>query len=545
MFIGIKKQLRNWDEETPIQSLRFMPSEYVGLGTYARPTKFHRYDKGKSSKVGMSGSWEENLLQQRKKILDAMQHYEDIGRPVTDKHREKLLSGHLPLPGFEEGYELEGSWVSPADLRTILNPDVTFSQQRPTTLVGITQSPNYYRTNREADKDPFPSSGDRVDEILEDSGDGGGAHEGFQYGGFDPNTMFRMPTPQGASHPMSIAMGLNRGDDKTWDWLERLQENPNIPVGRNIDDAAWNQWQQTPRLGLDQLIEQGLVYPRTIKGEPMENAFRLLKISYVPEDWDDMSMEDRYIDTAFDTGIPGGLIPYDEMHDKQKKIIDTLINAPSTYWNDPASGEFETETYASMFSKNNHHLYPDEAYDEYLRYIQHYLDSSALVNDLPHEEQLKLMNPYINHPKHPGTIALDKMGEEYENWVDDDPTTNPHNDFYNRYNNPQPTLEDDTWQDSLERSEPMKIAFQLLKKRKMSPEAKKHKLEYDTKYQSSPERVKYRVELNRERRRRGIYGSGNGKDVSHTKGGKLTLENEHDNRARHFKGRGTLRDDKS
>ena len=49
-------------------------------------------------------------------------------------------------------------------------------------------------------------------------------------------------------------------------------------------------------------------------------------------------------------------------------------------------------------------------------------------------------------------------------------------------------------------------------------------------------------ELNRERRRRGIYGSGNGKDVSHTKGGKLTLENQSTNRARHFKNRGTLRD---
>jgi len=88
--------------------------------------------------------------------------------------------------------------------------------------------------------------------------------------------------------------------------------------------------------------------------------------------------------------------------------------------------------------------------------------------------------------------------------------------------------------------EPMKIAYRLLK-RNLSPAARKHKLEYDTKYQSSPKRVKYRVELNRERRRRGIYGSGNGKDVSHTEGGKLTLENEHDNRARHFRNRGTLR----
>ena len=90
-------------------------------------------------------------------------------------------------------------------------------------------------------------------------------------------------------------------------------------------------------------------------------------------------------------------------------------------------------------------------------------------------------------------------------------------------------------------SEPMDIAFQLLKER-VSPEAKRHKLEYDKKYESSPERVKYREELNRERRRRGIYGSHDHKDISHTEGGKLTLEGEHENRARHFKDRGTLRE---
>jgi hypothetical protein len=90
------------------------------------------------------------------------------------------------------------------------------------------------------------------------------------------------------------------------------------------------------------------------------------------------------------------------------------------------------------------------------------------------------------------------------------------------------------------RSNPMNLAFRLLKERK-SPEAMRHKLEYDKQYESSPERVKYRTELNRERRRRGIMGSGDHKDVSHTQGGRLTLESEHDNRARHFKNRGTLR----
>lgn len=89
------------------------------------------------------------------------------------------------------------------------------------------------------------------------------------------------------------------------------------------------------------------------------------------------------------------------------------------------------------------------------------------------------------------------------------------------------------------KGEPMELALQLLKERK-SPEAWAHKLEYDKKYQKSPKRVKYREQLNAERRRRGIYGKG-GKDVSHTQGGKLTLESAHSNRARHFKNRGTLR----
>lgn len=87
--------------------------------------------------------------------------------------------------------------------------------------------------------------------------------------------------------------------------------------------------------------------------------------------------------------------------------------------------------------------------------------------------------------------------------------------------------------------EPMNIAFQLLKERK-SPAAFAHKLEYDKQYQKTPKRVKYREQLNAERRKRGIYGKG-GKDVSHTQGGKLTLESAHANRARHFKNKGTLR----
>ena len=73
-----------------------------------------------------------------------------------------------------------------------------------------------------------------------------------------------------------------------------------------------------------------------------------------------------------------------------------------------------------------------------------------------------------------------------------------------------------------------------------SPAALRHKREYDTKYESTPTRIKYREKLNQERRKRGIYGRG-GPDVSHTKQHTLVLENPHSNRARHFKERGTLK----
>tara|TARA_R100000152_G_C6782305_1_gene219731 strand:- start:7527 stop:8204 length:678 start_codon:yes stop_codon:yes gene_type:complete len=80
----------------------------------------------------------------------------------------------------------------------------------------------------------------------------------------------------------------------------------------------------------------------------------------------------------------------------------------------------------------------------------------------------------------------------------------------------------------------------VLVKRAKSKEALEHKRRYDTKYESSPDRVKYREELNQERRQRGIMGEG-GPDVSHTSANTVTLENPHDNRARHFKERGTYK----
>lgn len=66
----------------------------------------------------------------------------------------------------------------------------------------------------------------------------------------------------------------------------------------------------------------------------------------------------------------------------------------------------------------------------------------------------------------------------------------------------------------------------------MSPERRKKKLIYDKAYESTTGRKKYRVELNKANRDAGTYGNGDGKDMSHTKVGKLVSESARNNRAR-------------
>lgn len=64
-----------------------------------------------------------------------------------------------------------------------------------------------------------------------------------------------------------------------------------------------------------------------------------------------------------------------------------------------------------------------------------------------------------------------------------------------------------------------------------APESREKKKAYDTKYHATPERIKYRTELNKKNREMGSK-KGDGKDVSHTKNGGFVLENQSKNRAR-------------
>ena len=69
------------------------------------------------------------------------------------------------------------------------------------------------------------------------------------------------------------------------------------------------------------------------------------------------------------------------------------------------------------------------------------------------------------------------------------------------------------------------------------PEARKKKLDYDLKYESTPERKKYRSLLAIARHKRGLTHKAG--DLSHTKNHTLVLENRSRNRARQGSGGGS------
>lgn len=246
------------------------------------------------------------------------------------------------------------------------------------------------------------------------------------------------------------------------------------------------------------------------KMSPMDIAFQLLKED--PLDTDEKTpIKDEKIQYKFFTAGP-----YWTLNNRQKQVADALLDLPSAYLSEEG---WKGDEYNHLFGEGHENV-PDYEYDRLERALVYFKDYINQHMSDPNSDKSPqfLDDTNSDHPDHPWARAKKmayKETEPYDNFSEDFKEAN--------------------------KGEPMDIAFQLLKER-VSPEAKRRKLEYDKKYESSPERVKYREDLNRERRKRGIYGSHDHMDVSHTKGGKLTLEGEHANRARHFKEKGTLRD---
>tara|TARA_R100001463_G_scaffold82006_1_gene136538 strand:- start:195 stop:440 length:246 start_codon:yes stop_codon:yes gene_type:complete len=69
-------------------------------------------------------------------------------------------------------------------------------------------------------------------------------------------------------------------------------------------------------------------------------------------------------------------------------------------------------------------------------------------------------------------------------------------------------------------------------KKKGKTKSSAARLRAQAKYNRKPAQKKRRAALNKENRKRGTYGNGDGKDVSHTKGNKTVLEKASTNRRR-------------
>ena len=322
-------------------------------------------------------------------------------------------------------------------------------------------------------------------------------------------------------HYMDTArrMGIPRGKHPMFDGPTRWSDKP-LPFG-------------PPRTGrkLEDVPDSELY-----RAEPMDIAFQLLKESRQATlgeyDWQFPSqygpvtkvrvLPERYLNRIASEGVqPLEQTPHQldwEGMQEDEGLTSFDLSKPGTWWTDPTVQNIGAASTSEAWNRGlvglrgdpndfrHQHRDADESIEELPEtYIQENIPPERLVR-LPHK---RIMGPEDKR------ISL----------LTDDGANQEQVDMAREYGFPE------------DRS--MTKAFQLLKERK-SPEAWANKKRYDSEYQKTPKRVKYREQLNAERRKRGIYGKG-GKDVSHTQGGKLTLESPHANRARHFKSKGTLR----
>ena len=544
----VKKAIpEEWDEQADIQSYRVLPTEHLENAAAAMPIPTLEDAKKDHSqrKTGMSRQYEEQI--------QAM-------------HDEDPMGGVVPLPGFKEmdygGPRLAGSWVMPSDLHSFRNPDFTFDPRVTNhSLVGYAQSPNFNRTGRE-------TGGLKV------------ANEGFNYGQSDPEDLYRIPMP-----PDMDAHGIARvADDIQHDRPSRgyerdakarkLLERLEVPEG-NVGLDKWRENKRRPST-TEELMDMVRAGSIKLSGKPMDIAYQLLKGR--KHGWRGVSSQHRNLSpitrgekvlvkpskrqqmlnrrTSNSIGLERTLT---HAQRDEQEAMERMLNSYGNHTNVPKEelvrwGNWlpTSQTVKVKNSQNQRRHVPTKATKEGRNVrvstgepesrglTRRQLDATSLppgtslLSALEHERFMNVLGDIANYNQ---AMELPEKDPEPEP-VEQEPV------FHEKLSDAMVDASKGLFDEDgrlINTGEPMGIAFQLLKGRNLSPAARKHKLEYDTKYQSSPKRIKYRVDLNRERRRRGIYGSGNHKDVSHTQGGKLTLENEHDNRARHFKGKGTLR----
>ena len=200
--------------------------------------------------------------------------------PIGYELLEGVDRGKETLPGFEEGYKqkvfdkykprvgeptfpirsykiptFSGTWVSPPDIQSLGNPDVSQNITDDQHLLGILEGnePNYYR--------PHLAMGDS------------GIMEGYQYGGYDPSSYVSIPLPAGIHGPVGMSRLISQAyEDKDSPQMQQLIDW-GIPKG--IPEIS-RTWQQNKPATFDELNEAGY-FKVASEDNPFHDALTLLK----------------------------------------------------------------------------------------------------------------------------------------------------------------------------------------------------------------------------------------------------------------------------
>ena len=226
-------------------------------------------------------------------------------------------------------------------------------------------------------------------------------------------------------------------------------------------------------------------------GEPMDIAMRLLKNNderrkiedyFEEKDWGG-EVDDTARDYYFTMGWP--LTPFNRMSDRQVKLFSQMIfnygtdgqPTVSSYWREPfqeAGHDYSSEI---LMGDGMEHI-PDEAYDELIRYHQHFNDAVEALpggptpqkNGIGWKEHWDLIAPQPGDPPathtHPHVTAQQKMEADYPHWGWSDDIEGSFQEHYGiEHENRQftPQMDDESWRDNIEAGEPMDIAMRLLK----------------------------------------------------------------------------------
>ena len=285
--------------------------------------------------------------------------------------------------------------------------------------------------------------------------------------------------------PMDIAMRLLKYDRAT-EMYELAQEAMALGLADNWEDAM-----KIAEEEAESPSEFNPQFQQKNTSEPMEITHQLLKSDderkkiedyFEEKDWGG-EVDETARDYYFTMGWP--LTPFNKMSDRQVKLYSQMIfnygtdgqpTVPS-YWREPfqeAGHDYATEI---LMGDGMEHI-PDDAYDELIRYHQHFNDAvealpggpNAQKNGVGWDEQWDLIAPQPGKPPatltHPHVTAQQKMEADNPHWGWTDGYEGSFQEHYGIYHENRqftPQTDDDTWQDNIETGEPMDIAMRLLK----------------------------------------------------------------------------------